>query len=314
MEKDEVPFEDAISSPLMKKSSALDKKDFDEKGNGEAANNGQNGMFDLLFFTRRHPYLEIATRKLPVGSKALEDFENASKANNGGEDNDFFKNAMKSIGNLFLADTSVSVPVPEQHLEYKTVRTTTVKKKYSTWTYPKEPQEEEKVEEPVKTLWNFPKKSIPTPLHLQEVKDTSLKKEIMYLIDNAVPNSNLSLIGASNSQEVEIFLNKVFFSSFSHSDFDILVVPLQKTEYLERGSTINHDQKDSLLESISTETVCYNIIFTKKDFTVLQGNFYKTDLFFCLKTSYPFFNFYARFLSLMLSSQDVTQMRSSIEG
>jgi hypothetical protein len=299
MEKD-IPFEDAISSPMLKGSPTFDMS-FKDYVASKTRENIKTRMFDLMFFTRRHPYFEIVTRKLPVGSKALEDIENAAKAQSINNEGDFFKNAMKSIGNMFSADMTVSVPIPEQLIEYKTVKTTTLKKKYSTWTYPSEPKEEEKVEETIKTLWNFPKKSIPTPLHLQDVSDTVLKKEIMYLIDNAVPHSNLTLIGPANSEAVEIYLNQVFFSSYSHSDFDILVVPLQKSEYLERGGPISHDQGESLLEAINTETVCYNIIFSQKDFTVLQNNFYKSDLFFCLKTSYPFFNFYARFLSLILS-------------
>lgn len=302
-----LPFEEAISSPMLK--STIEKKEeltapvtiaspFEKNEGCDAPQQ----IFDLMYFTRRHPYLEILTQKLAVGSKALENFEARSKAQplNKAEP-DFFSNAMKAIGNFILnEDTSVSVPVPEALLEYKTVTTTTVKKKLSTWTFPNQ-NKNGLIREEIKLDWKT-SKPLSDPLTLYEVTNAALSKEINYLIENAIPHANLSLIGPANSEAVEMYLNDVFFSSYSHSNFDILVVPLQKAEYLEKVKGKNAEQKESLLETINTESICYNIIFQRRDFTVLKGDFYKTDVFFCIKTSYPFFTFYARFLSLFLSN------------
>lgn len=296
-DKSKIPFEEAILSPTQtkfKKSPVTPKE------------NSRYHIFDMLLFTRRHPYLEITTKKLPVGSTALKKAEEISKAQSKAENDEipFLSQALKTFANMFSDENSIAVPVPDELLQYKQVQTMTVKKKYSTWTFPKNEGKKEPQTTPRKSLWNFaekPETIAEKALEHLQVKDTNLNKEILYLIDNAMPQQKMAKIGAANSQEVELFVNSVFFSSYSHSDVNILVVPLQKHEVIDTSEKSTNTDQKPLLDSVNSQHITYNIIFSQRDFTILRGDFYHTDVFYCIKTQYPFFNFYARFLSLFLS-------------
>lgn len=129
----------------------------------------------------------------------------------------------------------------------------------------------------------------------------SLEKESQYII-SGVKNltGSLQFIPCKTSEDLENQLNARLFKNYSNIDEEVKVIPLQSLEH-EMGQKQDLGPSDSFLRMVNPQLVCYNIVYYKQDFTLVNGQFCLTDVFFWFKSYYPFFSFFARLLNLLLS-------------
>ena len=238
-------------------------------------------LFDLFYFCRKHPIMEITTLQLPEGSRALEDYKLKSQRTIPGKSDNanlgFMASALKSLSDGFALDPFAQAP-GSSRTQLTTVKQKKLKVKYGTWVYPK--------------LSN---------------DDGTFRKEANYLLDNILRDRSPTRVGATRSEVVESYLDGVFCPNFSHLDDNIIVVPLQDAA----TSVSFHSASGSLLSVMNPEGNTYSIVYSKSDFTVLDTEVYSTDVLFCVKTYYPFVSFFCRVINLILSKSTLTQMKSN---
>ncbi len=265
----------------------------------DKATAADNKLFDQLTICRKFPYFDVKVVEHPEGSRALSRAEQlASKllgqTETASDDLGLGKLglALKSIADGFLTDPNAPLPGSPSKPEMKKVQIKKLKAKYGIWTYPKK-----------------------DPASASDAKENeAMKKELFYLMENAISPRQLGRIEEGQLEGVENFLNNIFFSNFSHRDDCILVIPLQADQRPQQPADAASDRQagqSALLGKVNQDLVSYHVLYYKPDFTVLDGEFYKTELFIRVKTVYPFFSFFSQLLNLLLSSQRSPQTRQN---
>jgi hypothetical protein len=264
----------------------------------ESAGPGDTKLFEQMTICRKFPYFDVKVVEHPEGSRALSKAEQlasryAGQTETASDDMGLGKLglALKSIADGFLTDPNAPLPGSPSKPEMKKVQIKKLKAKYGIWTYPKK-----------------------DPAAVPDAKENEvMKKELFYLMENSISQRQLGRIEEGQLEGVENFLNNIFFSNFSHKDDCILVIPLQSEQCATKpaGSNDPSNYQSSLLRKVNQDLVSYHVVYYKPDFTVLDGEFYRTDLFIRIKTLYPFFSFFSQLLNLLLSRQFFPQMKPS---
>ena len=96
-------------------------------------------------------------------------------------------------------------------------------------------------------------------------------------------------------------MNQVLMSNHCHKDVDYKVVPMQA------GQSPTNSSDSTLLQQLDVKNTVYNCIMRKREFTILGSDVYESEFYVCLQSPYPFFAFYARLLSFVLSSLCLTR-------
>lgn len=268
-----LPFEEAITHSPTKSPTRLSPS---------PSKRGKKTLFDMLYFCRKHPYLEITTQQLPEGSIALAKAEAKAQGlpyeeEEANKDSGMFSSALKSLSSAFSINPLAQAPGSSRNV-MKTVVYKKLKSKLSSWA--------------------FPSRSL-VPGDLPDHEQPAFKKEMDYLLENSFSSRQRGLVGEIGSEAVEAMLNSIFFTNYSSIDEHIYVVPIQKPGFVPSTPEFRPEAK-SLKELVNPDLSTFNIVYVKKDFTVLDGGFYTSEVFLCIRSSYPFFSFYARFLSKIL--------------
>lgn len=285
-----LPLEDAISYdkyPINKINISKSSGKEEQTEKTEKSTNN-HPFFSSISLTRCFPYLEVESRTLAEGSVALAEAEEEIKKYKK-EDSDVdglseFQNAFKSFAKRFVPETPQEMKnmAPGTPI-MKTVEVKKVKKKIASWVFPKfnteNPSEEEKSYKSV------------------------YQKEMKYMVDNLLPVYEATRISNKNRDVLDTFLNDILFPNFTHSTEQLFIVPFQASsqEPTKEGSLLNF--------SFNPEKTSFHITLKKADFSVLDGYIYKTDLLLTVKTIYPFFSFFTKFIGLVMSSLFLRQTK-----
>lgn len=217
--------------------------------------------------------------QLPEGSRALEEMKIKSQRAIPGKTEapglGFMASALKSLSDGFALDPFAQQP-GSSGTNMTTIKQKKLKVKYGTWVYPK-----------------------------LEKDEADFRKEANYLLDNILRDRSPLRVGLPRSEAVETYLDGVFCPNFSHLDDNIIVVPLQENPSVAATNLANQSsgtlQQSQLLAAINPEGTTYSIVYSKPDFTVLDNDVYTTEVFFCVKTNYPFVSFFCKLINVLLS-------------
>lgn len=239
-------------------------------------------LFDMFDVCIKHPFIDVKVVEVPEGTVAMEKAMQMSKQEDGFiEDFGLGKlgMALRNFSEGFLSDPTARLPGAPTNPKMKKVEIKKLKIKYS--------------------LWMFPKKEKLDQVDIKVKEDA--KKEIFYLIENSIPPRQLDQIEKGKLEGIETFLNNIFFSNFSHKDDQLRVIPLQTDSKTTENIKKLGKNQSTLLNKVNPELISFNIVYYKQDFTVVDNQFYKTDVFLRVKTRYPFFSFFSQIINLILS-------------